>query len=542
MGELLDFLVRHGSELAVGATFVVLCGVLLQLVVRQPLHRRRTGELTMLVFFAWLALAVVPIRRGQQAAPAPAVTTTAARLAEPVRPSAVPAVAASLPGAPPVVPEPTTPYDWRRLLATLFCVGSGLALLRLMLGAVEVRRIVRGAVPAPDWFAPLVADLPGRPPRLRVVVTGRRCSPFCFGVARPTVVLPESVCRSDRKELVRAALLHEVAHLRNRDPRAQLLLALASPLLFWNPLFAVLRRLTRQAAELVADAAAATGADSKPAYVRALLGLAACGDTHVPRQALAVVGTPSDFYRRMHMLMTRDRSIATRSSRTQRLARGAFGVAVLMAATLSFGVTASAQGSPKPSSPPSKTALLMLRASYQTDAQLGGFIRRLGKAGHRVIGVEIGERERNSTLGLTLHVEDSKAAVADLNAISAKAGVTLVSLHKKARPRPQLAPRKSPLVRFNFVNEDIRKILDSISQIAGANLVISPDVRGTVTMRLRDVPWRSALGAAVKTLGFVVMEEADGILLVTSVTNAKELRERAARAKARAKPAPARGR
>ena len=41
----------------------------------------------------------------------------------------------------------------------------------------------------------------------------------------------------------------------------------------------------------------------------------------------------------------------------------------------------------------------------------------------------------------------------------------------------------------------------------GANIVVAAEVQGPITLRLRDIPWRDALEATAKTLGFVVVEE-----------------------------------
>ena len=43
---------------------------------------------------------------------------------------------------------------------------------------------------------------------------------------------------------------------------------------------------------------------------------------------------------------------------------------------------------------------------------------------------------------------------------------------------------------------------------------MAPEVSGTLSLRLNNVPWRDALDVAVKTLGFVVVEENRGILRV----------------------------
>ncbi|MEX1026371.1 MAG: hypothetical protein WD226_15005 [Planctomycetota bacterium] len=71
-----------------------------------------------------------------------------------------------------------------------------------------------------------------------------------------------------------------------------------------------------------------------------------------------------------------------------------------------------------------------------------------------------------------------------------------------------------PRVDFAFDNADITQVIDTIAKLSGANIIVSPRVQGTLTLRLANVPWRPALEQAVKTLGFVVVEEDRGILRV----------------------------
>lgn len=77
-----------------------------------------------------------------------------------------------------------------------------------------------------------------------------------------------------------------------------------------------------------------------------------------------------------------------------------------------------------------------------------------------------------------------------------------------------LAVIKPPRVDFAFDNTDIKQVIDTIAKLSGANIVIAPEVQGTLSLRLQNVPWRDALDVAVKTLGFVVVEEQRGILRV----------------------------
>ncbi len=69
-------------------------------------------------------------------------------------------------------------------------------------------------------------------------------------------------------------------------------------------------------------------------------------------------------------------------------------------------------------------------------------------------------------------------------------------------------------VTFVFNNSEITEVIDAIAAISGANVIVAPQVAGTISVRLTDVPWRHALEVAVKTLGFVVVEEERGVLRV----------------------------
>ncbi|MGE3172952.1 MAG: hypothetical protein AB7O97_10040 [Planctomycetota bacterium] len=85
-----------------------------------------------------------------------------------------------------------------------------------------------------------------------------------------------------------------------------------------------------------------------------------------------------------------------------------------------------------------------------------------------------------------------------------------------------LRVEKPPRITFAFENADIKKVIDTIAKISGANIVVAPEVRGEITLRLKNIPWRDTLDAAVKTLGFVVVEEDRGILRVVPASNIQQ--------------------
>lgn len=71
--------------------------------------------------------------------------------------------------------------------------------------------------------------------------------------------------------------------------------------------------------------------------------------------------------------------------------------------------------------------------------------------------------------------------------------------------------------RFSMVTSgptDIREVITLIATVSKANIVVAPEVEGTISLSLNGVPWRDALDVTCKTRGYVVVEENRGILRV----------------------------
>ncbi|HEY3172977.1 MAG TPA: secretin and TonB N-terminal domain-containing protein [Thermoanaerobaculia bacterium] len=61
-------------------------------------------------------------------------------------------------------------------------------------------------------------------------------------------------------------------------------------------------------------------------------------------------------------------------------------------------------------------------------------------------------------------------------------------------------------ISLDVKDADIRDVLLTFSKLARLNMVIDPDVRGSVTVRLENVPWDQALEMILKVngLGYVL--------------------------------------
>src|SRR5450830_1345470 len=68
-------------------------------------------------------------------------------------------------------------------------------------------------------------------------------------------------------------------------------------------------------------------------------------------------------------------------------------------------------------------------------------------------------------------------------------------------------------LNLNFQNIELRAVLQQIADVAGLNLVASDDVQGSITLRLKGVPWDQALDLVLQSKGLDKRVKA-GVLLV----------------------------
>jgi hypothetical protein len=57
------------------------------------------------------------------------------------------------------------------------------------------------------------------------------------------------------------------------------------------------------------------------------------------------------------------------------------------------------------------------------------------------------------------------------------------------------------LITFDFKDVDVRDFFRFIAEISGLNMILDPAVKGTLTMKLENVPWDQALDLVCRTYG-----------------------------------------
>ena len=93
-------------------------------------------------------------------------------------------------------------------------------------------------------------------------------------------------------------------------------------------------------------------------------------------------------------------------------------------------------------------------------------------------------------------------------------------------------------ISLDFQNADINDILRLIADVSGFNIIAGPDVKGTVTTRMVDIPWDQALDVVLKING-LDQELQDNIIRVAPVErfiNERQERIRSQKAEEEAEP------
>lgn len=84
-------------------------------------------------------------------------------------------------------------------------------------------------------------------------------------------------------------------------------------------------------------------------------------------------------------------------------------------------------------------------------------------------------------------------------------------------PKPTSTLTGRP-ISIDLENADILTVLRALSEYAGVNIVAGKDVKGTVTVRLHNVPWRQALDIILKASGYAYRED-PGVIRVDTADN-----------------------
>ena len=232
-------------------------------------------------------------------------------------------------------------------VASAYLLVMLLGLLRIARAWGAARRLVRvsgaGALMADEraLVTECARRMDVREPEVRVVEDADVLpGPVVVGARRPVLLCPEGFVRglvaAGRENEARAALCHEMAHIRRRDYAANLLCEVMAAGLKWHPVTYGVERRIRGTREMACDAMAARVMTSEAEYARCLVGLAermAVGGLVEQAGAMGFLNGNA-LEERVMRLMDTGKTMSARA----KVVRGVAGAAAMAAAVMVAGM------------------------------------------------------------------------------------------------------------------------------------------------------------------------------------------------------------
>jgi type IV pilus assembly protein PilQ len=113
----------------------------------------------------------------------------------------------------------------------------------------------------------------------------------------------------------------------------------------------------------------------------------------------------------------------------------------------------------------------------------------------------LSEKLERTAKGLSWHFTAKGTEVEEVAVNDRTAGFTSEAKSYAAQGAPTRAQYTGKKVSFEFKDIDIHNLLRIISEVSKLNIVVADDVKGTVTIRLRNVPWDEALDIILASKG-----------------------------------------
>jgi beta-lactamase regulating signal transducer with metallopeptidase domain len=220
--------------------------------------------------------------------------------------------------------------SWRTALLLLWAGGTGLVLLRIMVGTAMAKRIARRSERCTDARILRMARSVAREIRLgtpaRILRSAEIETPLTLGVFEPLVILPYDADRWPDARL-RVALLHELSHIKRHDCLTQTVADIACAFYWFHPAAWHAARRLRAERERACDDCVIRSGVRPSQYAAHLLDLAcALSGRARPRFAL-YMAQASQLEERVHAIL--DPGV-----RRQPASRTAFAMALLLISSI----------------------------------------------------------------------------------------------------------------------------------------------------------------------------------------------------------------
>lgn len=407
--------------------------------------------------------------------------------------------------------------DWRLVLALLWIAS---AILLALTWAVARRRLINSALAATFVASPRerqALTAARHALGLRTSIDIRRSTiceaPAVVRVIRPVVVLPDGGCDLLDDSELESLLRHECAHVARRDNLIGIGESAIVAAFWFHPLVWLAQRAIAAAREEACDEMAAASPSSVETFVSALTKI--CSALVAPRLAGVSCMASAHLKERLNHLMAYE-TLRHRALPHRFVTVFAALAVVFIAAGSGFsaspsGSTSSTEDryrlhwSVRPGETPKNWTFRGTVVDTATNVILTepSFEFRRGGKGKAQAGTDTGDNERM----VTIDIRDAGAQI-EVELRVTENGVPVQISKFAAAPQPDNVPRNASGRRYtgekislNLDNADIKDVLRTFSKLTGMKIEFSPDLQGSVTLDIRDMPWDEAFDAALRQNG-----------------------------------------
>lgn len=195
--------------------------------------------------------------------------------------------------------------EWSHIFLAVWLLGAALLGMRLLFGLLltNVRLRRSGEPVASQWIESLdeaALELGLEPRSIGLEVSGAVSVPLVVGQLNPLICLPPAAQDWGRRRR-HVVLLHEMAHIRNRDNFLRISSELLCALHWFNPFAWWVARRLRDESERVADDAVLEAGTKPTEYAVELVHIARVGHPHMA--VVSAMGRPSSLKKRVGWIL-----------------------------------------------------------------------------------------------------------------------------------------------------------------------------------------------------------------------------------------------
>ena len=196
----------------------------------------------------------------------------------------------------------------------------------------HLRAIRKTSTPPTNCLTTLcqrVGEKIGLKRRVRLLISSESYGPSCFGVFRPSVVLPEQLVTNVLNENIEPVLAHELIHIRRGDTLIALLQVLAGVVWWFHPLiWLISRQMTREREKCCDEEVVAGTACDPEEYAQGILEVLKLNRPIEPAILMNGIWSVDVTKERLEAIMSRSTKL---HSRTPWFCWGVFAIALLAA-------------------------------------------------------------------------------------------------------------------------------------------------------------------------------------------------------------------